>query len=159
MLFDETHLSLFPAERKNVYQKAIDWVQESIDRLIAGGEKMRILHGDLHQWNVRNARGRLSPIDFEDLMFGWPVQDIATTLYYFPTEQYASLRSAFQAGYVRCIPWPERYAGEIASFIAARGIGLVNFVLGDFPAGREQQAEEFVAKTEKQLRALMSMEE
>ena len=43
---------------------------------------MRILHNDLHQWNVRIYRGRLSPIDFEDLMWGWPVQDIATTLYY-----------------------------------------------------------------------------
>ena len=62
---------------------------------------MRIIHGDLHQWNVRNARGVLSPIDFEDLMLGWPMQDIATTLYYFDAENISALRDAFQTGYTR----------------------------------------------------------
>ena len=63
-----------------MYEKAIAWAQEAIDRLQASAESMRLLHGDLHQWNVRSYRGVLSPIDFEDLMLGWPVQDIATTL-------------------------------------------------------------------------------
>ena len=63
-----------------VYEKAIAWTQEAITRLQASGEPLRLLHGDLHPWNVRSYRGVLSPIDFEDLMLGWPVQDIATTL-------------------------------------------------------------------------------
>ena len=92
VLFDAPYASLFPPERGAVFKQAIAWAQESIDLLIAGGEPMRILHGDLHQWNVRIAHGLLSPIDFEDLMMGWPVQDIATTLYYFLDENYALLR-------------------------------------------------------------------
>ena len=116
---------------------------------------MRILHGDLHQWNVRNSRGRLSPIDFEDLMLGWPVQDIATTLYYFPSERYAALRAAFQAGYTRRASWPERVPGEINSFMAARGVGLANFVLHDPNPAWQQQAGEFIERTEKRLRALL----
>jgi Ser/Thr protein kinase RdoA (MazF antagonist) len=82
VLFNEPYAALFPPERRAVFEKTIDWTQESIDRLQASREPMRILHNDLHQWNVRNLRGMLSPIDFEDLMLGWPVQDIATTLYY-----------------------------------------------------------------------------
>lgn len=155
LLFDEQFSSLFPAARRAVYERAIAWTQESIDRLKASGEPMRIIHGDLHQWNVRNARGVLSPIDFEDLMLGWPVQDIATTLYYFGTKDFDLLRAAFQDGYTQHSSWPERHAGEIDSFIAARGFGLANFILNDpNPAWREQ-AGEFIERVEKRLMNLM----
>ena len=155
LLFDEQFSPLFPAARRDVYERAIAWAQNSIDALKYSGEPMRIIHGDLHQWNVRNARGVLSPIDFEDLMLGWPVQDIATTLYYFPVETYSALRSAFQDGYTRHSPWPERHSGEINSFIAARGLGLANFILNDpNPAWREK-AGEFIERVEKRLYGLM----
>ena len=156
VLFDAEFASLFTQKWREIYAKAIDWAQESIDRLGAGGEQMRILHGDLHQWNVRIYHRVLSPIDFEDLMLGWPVQDIATTLYYFGGQEYARLRSAFQAGYTSHSPWPERHPGEIDSFIAARGIGLVNFILNDPNPEWKRQAPEFIEKVEKRLRVLMS---
>jgi len=155
VLFDEQFSPLFPAARRAVYERAIAWAQRSIDTLKSSGEPMRIIHGDLHQWNVRDARGVLSPIDFEDLMLGWPVQDIATTLYYFDSKNFAELRAAFQDGYTRHSPWPERRAGEIDSFIAARGLGLANFILNDpNPAWREK-AGEFIERVEKRLLALM----
>jgi Ser/Thr protein kinase RdoA (MazF antagonist) len=155
VLFDEKFSALFPAKRRAIYEKAITWAQDSIDRLKASGEPMRILHGDLHQWNVRNARGVLSPIDFEDLMLGWPVQDIATTLYYFDAENFSALRSTFQSGYERYSPWPEKRAGEIDSFIAARGLGLANFILNDPNPAWKEKAGEFVERVEKRLRGLM----
>ncbi len=157
VMFDEPYAALFPPERRAVYESAIAWVQESLDRLQACGEAMRILHNDLHQWNVHNFRGVLSPIDFEDLMLGWPVQDIATTLYYFPDENYAALRAAFQEGYLRRCPWPERHPGEIDSFIAARGFGLANFILNDPNPNWKIRAPEFVESVENRLRKLMEM--
>jgi Ser/Thr protein kinase RdoA (MazF antagonist) len=156
VLFEERFSNLFPPERRLIYQKGIDWAQESIDRLKASGEPMRILHGDLHQWNVRNAHGVLSPIDFEDVMLGWPLQDIATTSYYFfPLDDYPALRSAFQDGYTRHSPWPERHPGEIDSFIAARGIGLANLVLNDPNISSRIDPAEFVERIEKRLRRLI----
>lgn len=116
---------------------------------------MRILHGDLHQWNVRNARGVLSPIDFEDLMLGWPVQDIATTLYYFDGETFAQQRAAFQSGYTRRSPWPERHPGEIDSFIAARGLGLANFILNDPNPAWKAKTAGFIEGIEKRLLRLL----
>jgi Ser/Thr protein kinase RdoA (MazF antagonist) len=148
VLFEERFSNLFPPERRSIYQKGIDLLK-------ASGEPMRILHGDLHQWNVRNARGVLSPIDFEDVMLGWPVQDIATTLYYFLRDDYLILRSAFQAGYTRHSPWPERYPGEIDSFVAARGIGLVNLVLNDPNIASRLDPAEFVERIENRLRRLI----
>jgi Ser/Thr protein kinase RdoA (MazF antagonist) len=155
VLFDQPFAAFFPPERRAVYESAIAWAQVSIDRLKTCGEPMRILHNDLHQWNVRNQRGVLSPIDFEDLMLGWPVQDIATTLYYFPAENYAALREAFQDGYNRHSPWPERHPGEIDSFIAARGFGLANFILNDPNPNWKSKAGEFIESVEKQLRKLL----
>lgn len=155
VLFNERHAALFTPERYALYQQAIDWAQDSIDRLQISGEPMRLLHGDLHQWNVRLARGVLSPIDFEDLMWGWPVQDIATTLYYFPRDTYPALRAAFQQGYTRHTPWPERHPGEIDSFIAARAVGLANFVLNDPNPEWKERAAKFMERTETRLRRLM----
>jgi len=155
LLFEDAYAELFPPERRAIYEQGIAWVQESIDRLKASAEPMRILHGDLHQWNVRVSRGELSPIDFEDLMLGWPVQDIATSLYYLLGDSYAALRQAFQAGYMRIASWPERSPGEIDSFIAARGIGLANFVLNDPNPAWRIQAREFVERVEKRLIVLL----
>ena len=156
ILFDESFSIFIPPERCAIYQQAIDWVQSAIDRLKSSGESMRILHGDLHQWNVRYYRGVLSPIDFEDLMWGWPVQDIATTLYYFiDSEQYNSMRDAFQEGYMSFNPWPERYPGEIDAFIAARALGLANFILTDPNPRWNLRAAEFIGLTENRLVRLM----
>lgn len=157
LLFEARFAGLFTPQQRDLYQKGIDWAQSAIERLKASHEPMRITHGDLHPWNVRYWRGVLSPIDFEDLMWGWPVQDIATTLYYSPGQvAYAEVRSAFEQGYRRISPWPERYAGEVEAFIAARGIGLLNFVLNanDLLA---EDLQDFALRLEKRLRALMGI--
>lgn len=156
ILFEERFAHLVAPERRALFELAITAVQRAIERLQASGEAMRILHGDLHQWNVRCYRGLLSPVDFEDLMWGWPVQDIATTLYYLLDRQdYAELRRALQQGYQQHIDWPERWAGEIDVFIAARALGLANFILNDPNPSWRIQAGEFIQRTESHLRRLI----
>jgi Ser/Thr protein kinase RdoA (MazF antagonist) len=157
VLFNPQFSSLVTPERRKIFERAIAWTQESIDLLAARGEPMRIMHGDLHQWNVRNFHGKLSPIDFEDLMLGWPVQDIGTTLYYFPSNNYVDLRMAFQEGYTHCIPWPERHPGEVDSFIAIRGLGLVNYILFDPVPHWDVSGEELINQVEIRLRKLMEV--
>jgi Ser/Thr protein kinase RdoA (MazF antagonist) len=157
VLFEETHSALFTPERRATYEKAAAWAQDSIDLLKASAEPMCVIHGDLHQWNVRCRRGVLSPIDFEDLMLGWPVQDIATTFYYFEADGFSGLRTAFREGYSAHRPWPERRTGEIDSFVAARGVGLVNLVLNDPNPAWKIKAEEFVERIERRLQKLMHL--
>jgi Ser/Thr protein kinase RdoA (MazF antagonist) len=157
VLFEPAFAHLFNPERIAVYRRAEAWAQGAIDRLAASGEAMRLLHGDLHQWNVLYSRGALTPVDFEDLMWGWPVQDIATTLYYFmDMDGYPELQSAFQAGYTRQCAWPERYPGEIDAFIAARALGLANFILNDPNSEWKNQAAGFIERTEQRLRRLLA---
>ena len=89
-------------------------------------------------------------------MWGWPVQDIATSLYYIiDREDYPTLRAAFHVGYNGQSPWPEQHPGEIDAFIAARGIGMVNFVLNSPNATLNSQAATFVERIEKRLQKLL----
>mgnify|MGYP001817916813 CR=1 FL=1 len=91
-----------------------------------------VLHGDLHQWNVKIRRGVLSPFDFEDLLTGAPILDVATSLYYVRhDDDYAELARAFKAGYERRRPWVERQPGEMERLMFARSIDLLNAVLLD----------------------------
>jgi Ser/Thr protein kinase RdoA (MazF antagonist) len=153
LLLEEPYESLFPPSRRSIFQQAIEAVELAIENLRP--EPLRIIHNDLHQWNVRVYRKLLSPIDFEDLVWGWPVQDIATCLYYFISDdRFMSYRQAFQQGYISVSPWPEGYPGEVDRFIAARGLQLANFILTDPNPAWRIQAQNFVEKTEQRIRNL-----
>jgi len=67
------------------------------------------------------------------------------------------MQEAFHAGYTSCSPWPERYLGEIDAFIAARAVGLANFILNDPNPTWAVQAAEFVATIESRLRRLLEI--
>jgi Ser/Thr protein kinase RdoA (MazF antagonist) len=94
-----------------------------------------VIHADLHQENVKVHRGRLRPLDFYEVIWGYPVQDIALTLYdlrYFADCRpygYGALREAFIAGYASRLPWPEQHRGQIDTLIAGRQLRRANWVL------------------------------
>ncbi len=105
----------------------------------------QIVHGDLHGWNVMNYRGQLKFIDFEDLCWAYPVQDIAITLYYAArSKAYANLRAAFERGYETEAIWPEMYPGQIELHMVHRAIDLFNFVLGSAYRADEELLSGFV---------------
>jgi Ser/Thr protein kinase RdoA (MazF antagonist) len=154
VLFDSEYRHLFPPARCSIFESAVERIQGAIDALYAGGPGPCVLHYDLHQWNVKVVRGKLYAIDFEDLMWGYPAQDLAVTFYYF---QYLgngpALRAAFRRGYTRCREWPERYAGEIDTYLMGRGVDLVNFILQDPNPDYRERVPQFVERAEGRLRA------
>jgi len=129
VLFEEDGAAM-PPGRLAVFTAAAERVDTAIRRLQTGGEPMRMLHGDLHIWNVMVSRSGLAPFDFEDLMWGWPVQDVATSLYYlWVRPEFGSMLELFRAGYETVAEWPERHAGDVETFIAGRMIVLANDLL------------------------------
>lgn len=125
---DERHAHHFAGDRREILHRAIDAIAPAFGRLPAGGAQ--VVHGDLHPWNVHVRRGRMWALDFEDVMWAHPVQDVAITLFYERSrDDYDELRAAFEEGYRTVAAWPESYPGEIDTFIAARGVSFVNFVL------------------------------
>ncbi len=118
-----------------------------------------VLHGDLHQWNVK-IRGRvLSPFDFEDLLTGAPILDVATSLYYvFGDDDYPELARAFKAGYERSRPWPEREPGEVERLMFARSLDLLNAVLLDESLDIGYDMEAFVRRRATLARVALGQE-
>ncbi|WP_419703225.1 phosphotransferase enzyme family protein [Promicromonospora sp. NFX87] len=93
------------------------------------------LHGNIEMWNVLvGADGDLRLLDFEDVMIGQPIQDIAITLYYGAERQdYAALVSAFIDGYKSVRPWPSYDPSVLTLLMAARAIMLLNHALQTEP--------------------------
>jgi Ser/Thr protein kinase RdoA (MazF antagonist) len=120
---------LFPPERIDLIDKVIARADEEFEQLYANEVQQILIHGDLHYWNIHVYRGELYIMDFEDVMLGYSVQDIAITLYYGrQRENYESLRGAFQQGYTGIRPWPVERNGQIETLMAARSVNFINYV-------------------------------
>ena len=87
-----------------------------------------LIHGDLTSGNVHIHDSMLYALDFEDLMWGFPVQDIAVTLYRVRRNaDYTALRTAFQRGYERVRPWPFATEGQLETLFTARLLMFINY--------------------------------
>lgn len=156
VLLDEARSAFVSPAQREVFTAGAEVVQRAIDSL-RRREPMRVIHADLHRWNVLIDRGQAAAFDFEDLSWGWPVQDLAIALYYLDDEAgYASMRQAFRAGYERVRPWPDRTDREIDVFIAGRALVLANDVeLLEEPEYRAQ-APGWMGRFERRIRRILS---
>lgn len=156
VLFDEAYRSFLLPGRLETFLQALQRAEAAIELLYTDRTGLRVIHNDLHHWNVKVYRDKLYAVGFEDLMWGFPVQDIAITLYYFQGhEAYPVLREAFTQGYASRSPWPERRCGEIEALMAGRGLNLANFILQDPNPEWKQAAPAFLEQTEGRLRAYL----
>jgi Ser/Thr protein kinase RdoA (MazF antagonist) len=159
IMFDEEYRDMLPPARRELFKHTVNRVQDAINYLKASGIPVRVLHADLHRWNVKVYRGTVSAIDFQEILWGWPVQDIGITLYYFHGEtEYPAWRDAFEKGYTQVSPWPESYPGEVDLFIAARGLMLANGLLTDVDPEWRAEAPGYFERTETRLRTLLNGE-
>jgi Ser/Thr protein kinase RdoA (MazF antagonist) len=150
-LFDDP--VLMPPARWAVFEAARERVEGAIAGLQSHGP-MQLLHGDLHVWNVMVSRHGLAPFDFEDLMWGWPIQDIATALYYlWISPGFEDRLGDFRRGYEAVAPWPERTRGELDTFLMGRIMVLANGVAVAPEYRRE--ADRYFARFEERLRRLL----
>jgi Ser/Thr protein kinase RdoA (MazF antagonist) len=156
VLFYDAPGDLMPPARRALFERARDRVEAALSDLYADRLGPRVLHYDLHHWNVKVFRGKLFALDFEDLMWGYPVQDIAITLYYWQDRaDFGELRDAFRRGYTEHGDWPEQAAGQIDTLIAGRALDLANFVLQDPNPEWQQAAPAFLERVEGRLRVLL----
>ncbi len=135
VLFTPKFAHLFSPEQRDVFEQAIERAQAELDRLYSSPEPPRVVHGDLHHENVLIDHGRLQPVDFEDIINAYPIQDIALTFYDFryftdpARHDYAALCAAFERGYTRRLPWPQEYPSQIHILHLARRLWVANWVL------------------------------
>jgi Ser/Thr protein kinase RdoA (MazF antagonist) len=144
---------LFHDLQVKTIERAITITERELTRLYADQKNQILIHGDLHYWNVNLYRGELYIMDFEDVMLGYPVQDVAITLYYGQHRgDYPVLCNAFQEGYTSLRDWPVEREAQIEILQAARSINFVNYVarIDDSPqeyiTARCDQLQGFVEK-------------
>ena len=140
VLFEPDSPAPLPPDSRPVFERVRDRVEAAFAGLYADPRGRRVIHNDLHQENVKVARGRLRPLDFEDVIWGYPIQDIAMTfadlLVYtgLSPAEYWALRAAFERGYRSQAPWPATAPAEIDTFIAGRQLWRANWVARFEPA-------------------------
>jgi Ser/Thr protein kinase RdoA (MazF antagonist) len=120
-----------PATRQT-FERAWAVVEQAFARLYADPVGVRVIHNDLWHDNIKIYRGQLHPFDFEDTVWGYPVQDIAMALQDLmmdvEADAFEPLQAALREGYESLAPWPERYEGEIDTFRVGRLFWVANYV-------------------------------
>ncbi len=127
---DDAYNHLLEAPDRALARWGYEVVLTALDELKRRDPRLIPLHGDLHHWNVHLYRGEAYALDFDDMLFGWPVQDIAITLFYYQRwDNSAALYTAFRRGYETVLPWSEQQPGELHTWILSRALTLMSYVM------------------------------
>ena len=90
----------------------------------------QLIHGDLTPHNVLVSDGRLVPIDFQDLVWGYDVQDLAISLSSLARfDEADALREQFRSGYEDIRAWPDLDDATLAGLVAGRWLHQLNLTL------------------------------
>ena len=102
------------------------------------------IHADLHGGNVLEDGGELSVLDFDDCAIGYPLQDIATTLYYFDTQEQDR---AFLDGYASIKLLPNYTQDQMDLLLLQRRLVLLNYLLETTTPEHRAMAPEYLEQT------------
>ena len=128
---DTSRLGEYESEYGSMFVEAIDRAQRHLDALWAAPpHRPHLLHGDFGPQNVMRWRTQLAAIDFQDLQFGFDVQDVGITVADL-RRQYAdeSLVETFVEGYRSVRPWPLTDQSLEQALDAARSLNVINIGL------------------------------
>jgi Ser/Thr protein kinase RdoA (MazF antagonist) len=132
VLFSEACYDAFTTNTKNSLWQIDQRVKEAFAHLYGTPQGIQVIHNDLHHGNIKIYHSQLCPLDFEDTIWGHPVQDIAMALQDLMVdvapEAYDPLQRAFRKGYESLRSWPEEYEGQIDTFRAGRMLWVANYV-------------------------------
>ena len=119
-----TEASQLSSEDQALVRAGLEKIDGVIENLYERDSK-RIIHADMHGWNLMWHEGTLSVFDFDDCGVGLPIHDLYTALYYLDTrEQDAALKS----GYASVRPIPEHTDHEAKALLLQRRIILLNYL-------------------------------
>jgi len=151
VLFSDACLAAMDAHTRDVLLGTRDIVLKAFEDLYADPTDLRVIHNDLWHDNIKVYRGRLYPLDFEDTVWGYPVQDLAMALQDLITDVapglYEPYARALREGYQAIAAWPEAYSGQIDQFRAGRILWVANYVA----TFQEQHIDEHLTRLTPQL--------
>lgn len=127
VITDHRYGAFVPRKDAETVEAVVREADLELARLACAPDRM-FLHGNIEMWNVlTTGPGELRLLDFEDVMFGPPVLDVAITLYYGrERSDYDALCAAYEAGYRSVREWPVSDSRQMDLLVAARAAMLLN---------------------------------
>jgi Ser/Thr protein kinase RdoA (MazF antagonist) len=116
----------------SVFGDALERAQTVVEHLWRHPpHQAHLVHGDLSPANVVVTRdGTLVPIDFQDLVWGFDMQDIAITVAVLRRAADGQrLVDAFRQGYTSLRSWPDMPPALLESLVVARLLNQINLTL------------------------------
>ena len=107
---------------------AISTAKQRVENVIAelyATEEPRIIHADMHGWNLMWHDGELTVFDFDDCGIGLRVQDLGVTLYYLDNDDQ---REAVLRGYAKVAPLPAFTKHQMDALLLHRRLQLLNYL-------------------------------
>ncbi len=127
---DTSLLAAYPSTHGSLFHEASDRVQRHLDELWSSPpHEPNLLHGDLGPHNLMRWRNRLTPIDFQDLQFGFDLQDLGITVCDLRRGYDESMIDELKIGYGSVRPWPLHDPALGHVFAAQRSLNMVNLGL------------------------------
>lgn len=121
LLISEEHFSSDEVIAIRTAKKLI----ESVIADLYASEKPRIIHADMHGWNLMWNKGELTVFDFDDCGIGLPIQDLAVSMYYLDTE---AQRTALIRGYSTVSSLPKFTKLQMDTLLVHRRLQLLNYL-------------------------------
>ncbi len=124
-------LAAHETSQGTLFSDATARAQETLNALWAHSPHTpHLLHGDFGPHNVMRWRDALTPIDFQDLQFGFDAQDLGIAIAVL-TRKFPVFVDAFQLGYRDVRPWPSACNDleTMAAFTAMRSLNVLNLSL------------------------------
>lgn len=128
---DDSLLARYESSYGNLFREAIDRVQRVIDELWRRPpHEPHLLHGDFGPQNVMRYRSTITAIDFQDLQFGFDVQDVGLTISDLRRAHAdESLVDALRQGYGSVRECPADDELVLSALSAGRSLNMMNLGL------------------------------
>ena len=126
-----------------------DGSEKLFERLREGSEP-QLIHADLHFGNVLSSAGKLAILDFDDAGMGFPLQDLAITIFSLRTDR--EREKQLLAGYSSVAPLPVFEPADLELLIANRCLVLLNYRLGATNKDDVAKLPDYLKKTELHLK-------
>lgn len=130
---DEKYQRFLSKEYHVIMDKIIPYLNNRLSSYYQMNESnLQLIHGDLNPWNVIVDGKNMHMIDFEDVMLGLPLHDIAILLYYYKYEagyDFKDVKRLFFKGYEKVRPLPKFDEFDLDLFMTARRINFMNYIL------------------------------
>lgn len=137
------------AAARRVMGRALDHAVRAFAELRAS-VALRPVHADLHGWNLKWYRGRVSVLDFDDCGMGLPVQDLAISTYYLRDDD--EVTTALIDGYRTVAEPPTATTEQFEAIVASRNLLLLNDLLVTDNAEHAALLPRYIANTTSKLR-------